>query len=53
MIHESIHADAAFNTSEFGAFEIKQLNRLISTRNRVVNSIILPATISGSIRKLA
>ena len=50
---EKIQADAAFRPSELGEFEVRLFIRLINTRNNVMSNIIRPATISGSIRKLA
>ena len=52
IIHEKSHADAALNPSELGEFEVRLFIRLISTRNRVTNNVILPGTTSGSITKL-
>ena len=53
IMHENIHDEAAFKPSELGEFEVRLFIRLISTRNNVTSNIMRPATISGSIRKLA
>ena len=52
-MHDNIQVDNAENPSTFGEPDITELNILISTKNRVTSSDILPATCLGSIKKLA
>ena len=51
-IQTKSHADAAVKPSTLGEADVKLLKIVISTRNRVTNSAILPGITSGSIRKL-
>ena len=51
-MQESIHADKALNPETFGELAEMVLKMLIRTKNKVTKSVILPATTSGSIKKL-
>ena len=52
-MQESIHADKALNPETFGELAEMVLKMLIRTKNNVTKRVILPATTSGSIKKLA
>ena len=49
---ENTHADTALNPSDTGELEMRLLKILITTKNRVTSSAILPGITSGSIKKL-
>ena len=51
-MQESIHADKALNPETFGELADMVLKILIRTKNKVTKRVILPATTSGSIKKL-
>ena len=51
-MQDIIQVDIAENPSTFGDIAITELNMFINTKKSVTSNDILPATISGSIRKL-
>ena len=51
-IHDKTQTVSALNPSTFGEVPGISLKRLVNTKNRVTNKVILPGTTFGSTRKL-